>query len=106
MRPSPALFVLLAAALAAPTAALADDPWSLPPDGASHPASSWPQATRFEMLEFTFYDDEPARVVVATDPALADVVATYETVPRAGLDEIVSARTAPADRWVGEAGRA
>ena len=104
MRSSPALLLLIAAALAAPTTALADDSWSIPPDGASHPASSWPNATPFEMLEFTFYDEEPAEVVVATDRSMADVVATYETAPRAGLYEIVSARTSPADRWVGKPG--
>ena len=104
MRSSPALLLLLAAALAAPTTALADDAWSIPPDGASHPASSWPHATPFEMLEFTFYDDEPDQVVVASDRSMDDVVASYDTAPRAGLDEIVSARTAPADRWVGTPG--
>ena len=43
-------------------------------------------------------------MVVATDRSMDDVVASYETAPRAGLDEIVSARTAPADRWVGTPG--
>ena len=104
MRSSPALLLLLAAALAAPTTALADDAWSIPPDGASHPASSWPHATPFEMLEFTFYDAEPDQVVVASDRSMDHVVASYETAPRAGLDEVVSARTAPADRWVGTPG--
>src|SRR3954454_10312819 len=100
MRSSPALFLLLALALAAPASAAADS-WSVPPDGASHPASSWPHATRFEMLDFTLYGDErlPARVAVATDRAMHDVVAAYDTAPRPGLDEIVSARTSPDDRW-------
>jgi hypothetical protein len=98
--------LLTAIALATPTAALASDEWSVRPDGASQPASSWPHATRFEMLEFTFYGDEdlPSRVQVATDRAMHDVVATYDTAPRAGLDEIVSARTTPDDRWVGTPG--
>ena len=50
--------------------ALAADSWSVPPDGASHPASSWPHATRFEMLETPrFYDDEAAAgVTVAKRP--------------------------------------
>ncbi len=93
-------------ALAAPTTALASDEWSVPPDGASQPASSWPHASRFEMVDFTFYGDEdlPTRVQVATDRAMHDVVATYDTAPSAGLDEIVSARTAPDDRWVGTPG--
>src|SRR4051794_38120094 len=107
MRSSPALALLLAAvALAVPTTALAGDSWSIPPDGAAVPASSWPQATRFEMLAFTFYGDEaaPARVEVAKDRSMQDVVATYETAPRAGLAEISSARTAPGDRWVGTPG--
>jgi len=56
------------------------------------------------MLEFTFYDDDPAHVVVATDRSMHDVVASYATAPRPGLDEIVSARTAPADQWVGRPG--
>jgi hypothetical protein len=93
-------------ALAAPATASAASEWSVPPDGASQPASSWPDATRFEMLEFTFYGDEdlPARVQVATDRGMQDVVASYDTAPTAGLDEIVSARTQPADRWVGTPG--
>jgi hypothetical protein len=107
MRFSPALSLLLAAAaLAAPTTAVASSEWSIPPDGASHPASSWPHATRFEMLEFTLYGDDelPATVAVATDPAMHDVVTTYATAPRAGFDEIVAARTRPDDRWVGTPG--
>src|SRR4051812_13591407 len=99
MRSSPTLSVLLAAlALAAPAAAAASSEWSIPPDGASHPASSWPHATRFEMLDFTLYGDgrPPSRIAVATDPALHDVVATYDTAPLAGLGEVVSARTTPA----------
>jgi len=56
------------------------------------------------MLEFTFYDDDPAHVVVATDRSMHDVVATYATAQRPGLDEIVSARTAPVDQWVGKPG--
>jgi hypothetical protein len=107
MRSSPALCLLLVAlALAAPTSAFASDEWSVPPDGASHPASSWPHATRFEMLEFTFYGDEdlPARVQVATDRAMRDIVAAYDTAPRSGFDEIVSTRTQPDDRWVGTPG--
>src|SRR4051794_3160214 len=107
MRSSPTLSVLLAAlALAAPAAAAASSEWSIPPDGASHPASSWPHATRFEMLDFTLYGDDrpPSRIAVATDPALRDVVATYDTAPLPGVDEVVSARTTPGDRWVGTPG--
>src|SRR4051794_1229500 len=104
MRSSPALLFLLAAALAAPATAAADDAWSVPPDGASHPASAWPHATRFEMLDFTLYDSEASSVAVATDRSMDDVVATYETTPRPGLPEISSARTAPDDRWVGTPG--
>jgi RTX calcium-binding nonapeptide repeat (4 copies)/Putative metal-binding motif len=107
MRSSPALCLLLAAAaLVAPTTALASEEWSIPPDGASHPASSWPHASRFEMLEFTLYGDEalPSQIKVAADRSMGDVVATYETAPRPGLDEIVSARTEPGDRWVGTPG--
>src|SRR3954471_8839132 len=108
MRSSPTLSLLLvAAAVAAPaTASAASSEWSVPPDGASHPASSWPHATRFEMLEFTFYGDEdlPARVQVATDRAMRDIVPAYDTAPRAGFDEIVSTRTRPDDRWVGTPG--
>src|SRR4051794_10801561 len=104
MRSSPALFLLLALALAAPASAAADS-WSAPPDGASHPASSWPHATRFEMLEFTLYDDEDASAItVASDHAMDDVVATYDAAPREGLPEITSARTSPDDRWVGTPG--
>jgi hypothetical protein len=103
MRSSPALILLLAAALAAPATAAADS-WSVPPDGASHPASSWPHATRFEMLEFTLYDSEASEVAVATDQSMDDVVATYETAPRDGLAEITSARTALDDRWAGTPG--
>src|SRR3954468_8501126 len=105
MRSSPTLSVLFAAlALAAPAAAAAASPeWSVPPDGASHPASSWPHASRFEMLDFTLYGDAqlPARIAVATDPAMHDVVATYETAPQPGVDDIASARTGLDDRWVG-----
>src|SRR3954452_10251358 len=108
MRSSPTLSLLLvAAAVAAPaTASAASSEWSVPPDGASHPASSWPHATRFEMLDFTLYGDErlPAQVAVATDRAMHDVVAAYDTAPRPGLDEIVSARTSPDDKWVGTPG--
>src|SRR4051812_38298420 len=107
MRSSPALSLLLAAAaLAVPSAAHASAEWSVPPDGASHAASSWPHASRFEMLEFTLYGDEdlPSRVAVASDRAMHDVVATYDTAPRAGLDEIVAARTQPDDKWVGTPG--
>jgi hypothetical protein len=98
--------LLAAIVLAAPTTALASEDWSIPPDGASHPASAWPDATPFEMLDFTFYGDDtlPSRVAVATDRAMHEVVATYDTTARPGLDEIVSARTAPADRWVGTPG--
>jgi hypothetical protein len=103
MRSSPALCLLLAAALAAPATAAADS-WSVPPDGASHTASSWPHATRFQMLEFTLYDEDAPDVKVATDHSMDDVVATYETAPRDGLPEITSARTAPDDRWVGTPG--
>src|ERR1700712_999457 len=104
MRSSPALLFLLAAALAAPAAAAADESWSVPPDGASHPASSWPHATRFEMLDFTLYDSEASSVAVATDRSMDDVVATYETTPRAGLPEPPSGRPALADTWVGTPG--
>ncbi|HEY6889747.1 MAG TPA: MopE-related protein [Solirubrobacter sp.] len=105
MRSSPALLLLLAAALAVPATAAAGDSWSVPPDGASYPASSWPHATRFQMLEFTLYDDEDASVVtVATDRVMDDVVARYDVAPRDGLPEITSARTAPGDQWVGTPG--
>jgi hypothetical protein len=98
--------LLAAAALAAPTTAVASTEWSIPPDGTSHAASSWPHATRFEMLEFTLYGDDalPARIVVANDRAMKNVVTTYATAPRAGFDEIVSARTRPDDRWLGTPG--
>src|SRR3954470_24456091 len=102
MRSSPTLSLLLvAAAVAAPaTASAASSEWSVPPDGASQPASSWPHASRFEMLEFTLYGDEdlPSRVAVSTDRAMHDVIATYDTAARPGLDEIVSARTSVDDR--------
>src|SRR3954453_20644685 len=105
MRSSPALSLFLAAAaLAVPSAAHASAEWSVPPDGASHPASSWPHATRFEMLDFTLYDSEASSVAVATDRSMDDVVATYETAPRPGLPEITSARTGLDDQWVGTPG--
>ena len=56
------------------------------------------------MLDFTLYDSEASSVAVATDRSMDDVVATYETTPRAGLPEITSARTALDDRWVGTPG--
>ena len=47
------------AALAAPAVAspqpLPPPAWVLPGDGTSRPASSWPAATPFEMVDFTLY---------------------------------------------------
>src|SRR4051812_2593732 len=107
MRSSPTLALLLTAlALAAPATAAASPEWSVPPDGASHPASSWPHASRFEMLDFTLSGDvqPPAGTAVATDRAMHDVVPTYDTTPQPGVDDIAPARPGLDDRWVGTPG--
>ena len=97
---------------------LPDDAWVLPADGASHPASSWPHATTFEMFEFTIYSDFPAGederfdLEVASAPSLdpdgtlADAarVDAYAVPRRAGFDEIFSARTNVASRWLATPG--
>jgi hypothetical protein len=113
--------LLVAAALlgicAAPAAAqepLPGTSWVLPRDGSSHPASSWPDATAFEMVEFTIYVDvyeagaHPFDVEVSGSPALdadgtladAGRIDGYVAAPRAAAPEVFSARTSVAAQWL------
>ncbi len=121
----PILGAVLAAALGALGSAAAGDTqplpsgsYATPADGASWPASSWPDATNFEMFEFTIYSDFPAGaddrfdVEVATGPGLdpdgtlADAarVDAYAVPRRAGFSDIFSARTNVASRWLASPG--
>jgi hypothetical protein len=97
---------------------LPEGSWASPPNGASRPASSWPNATTFEMFEFTIYSDFPAGadehydVEVAGGPeldpdgTLADAarVDAYAVPRRPGTDDIFSARTNVASRWLATPG--
>jgi hypothetical protein len=104
-------FVTPAAAQVEP---LPGETWAVPRDGASRPASSWPEATPSEMLEFTIYADGyeqaplPFDVEVSRSPALdpdgtlanADRIDAYVATPRATAPEIFSARTNVASQWL------
>jgi hypothetical protein len=113
--------LLVAAALlgtcAAPAAAqepLPGDSWVVPRDSASRPASSWPDATVFEMVEFTIYTDAyedgagPFDVEVSGSPALdpdgtladAGRIDAYVAAPRPANPEIFSARTNVTAQWL------
>jgi hypothetical protein len=107
---------------ALPAAALADDPeplpagsYAVPYDGYRHPVSSWPNATNFEMFDFTIYADYAGGefdVDVATSPdtdadgRLTDVVASYVAPldPRAAAGEVFTARTTVDSQWLGTLG--
>ena len=112
----------LAAALGAFGSAAAEPlppgSYATPADGASRAASSWPEASNFEMFEFTIYSDFPAGadehydLEVAAGPeldpdgTLADAarVDAYAAPRRAGTTDIFSARTNVAARWLATPG--
>jgi hypothetical protein len=111
--------VVLAATLAALLAAPAEaDTWLVPSDGATRPASSWPNATPFEMTEFTIYWDEYDQapydfdIEIATSPDTdddgtlddANVIDRYEAPLKPGYDDIFAARTSPDRQWVATPG--
>jgi hypothetical protein len=109
--------------VAAPPAASADpvplpeDVWVLPSSGSQHPASSWPNATNFEMFDFTIYADGfhagVFHIEVATSPdaepgdgTLVDVIDTYDAPvdPRTPAGEVFTARANPASEWLARLG--
>jgi hypothetical protein len=116
------LVITVLALAALPNAARADDPEPLPPDayvlpydGYHHPVSSWPNATNFEMFDFTIYADYEAGefwIDVASSPAtdadgkLVDVVDSYVAPvdPRAPSGEVFTARTTVDSQWLGTLG--
>ena len=125
MRPCLVIAALLALAPAAPAPAARADVEPLPPpafavprDGALVPASSWPAATPFEMVDFTVYASAPFllagpfEVEVATsskpdpDGTLPDaaVVERLTATPRAGFTGIFSARVDVGAQWAGTPG--
>lgn len=109
------LAVTAAALFAAPAEA---GTWLVPRDGATRPASSWPNATPSEMTEFTVYWGDYAStpydfdIEVATSPATdpdgtlanATVIDRYQALPRPGFDDIFGARTALDARWLATPG--
>lgn len=115
--------VLLLAALAPPPAAAQVEPlpppaWVLPADAASRPASAWPAATPFEMVDFTIYVYAPFLldgefvVEVASSPtpdpdgtlADADRIDQLVATPRPGFSGVFSVRTDLGTRWLGTPG--
>jgi hypothetical protein len=117
------LAILLSALLAAPAEAQYVEPlpagtWVLPVDGATHQASSWPQATPFEMLGFAVYlngyDELPEQFDIAvasgagtTSEGLltpANVIDRYAAPARPDVPSIFTARTALDSRWLGTPG--
>ena len=112
----PAVVALAALALPAAPAAAQAEPipgvWVLPANGASHLASSWPNATRDQMVDFTIYADPGSQafdIEVATSPDLdpvdgtlldANVIAEYSAPLRPPFDDVFEVRTNVADRWV------
>lgn len=94
---------------------LPDGTWVVPRDGASRPASSWPAATPFEMIEFTIYVEatyeeevHDFEIEVSAGPeldpdgTLADAgrIDEYVASPREAAPAIFSARTDVASQWL------
>jgi len=96
---------------------LPDDVWVLPSDGFQRPLSSWPNATNFEMFDFTVYadfEDGEFDVEVATSPStdpdgtLADAKRVDHYVapvdPRVPAGEVFTARTDVGAQWLSTLG--
>src|SRR3954451_19540112 len=111
------LVLALAPATAHAVEPLPDGSWLVPPDGRQHVASSWPDATTFEMVDFTVYayygDVEGAfDVEVARTPDLdpkgplndARRIDAYVAPLRAGYWDVFSVRTNVASQWLGVPG--
>jgi hypothetical protein len=121
-RLAPLFAVAALAALALPATSASAQPepipgvWVLPANGASHLASSWPNATPDQMVDFTIYTEPGSKasdIEVATKPDLdpvdgtlldANVIAEYVAPLRPPFDDVFEVRTDVADRWVATVG--
>lgn len=115
-----AVAALAAPALTAASAAAQAEPipgvWVLPANGAAHLASSWPNATPDQTVDFTIYADpgsQVSNIEVARSPDLdlvdgtlldANVIAGYVAPLRPPFDDVFEVRTDVADRWVATIG--
>jgi hypothetical protein len=118
------LIGVLALAVHAAPAAAAPQPWpqgswAIPADGSARTASSWPNATAFEMFDFALYVYAPELVAadkwtveVASAPALdpdgtladANRIDAYDAPPRPGSAGIFVARTRVDAEWIARPG--
>jgi hypothetical protein len=108
-----AAFPFTAAAIPEP---LPGHAWASPADGASHPASSWPNATNAEMFSFAIYaefEDGEFEVEVATSPEADPVDGTLLDAKRVDdyiapedprAEELFSVRTRVDAPWLATLG--